>query len=186
MSYGMYNYDFDALDGINAHPVTQVTQPDADQVNATDEHLVGDGKLPAWYYAGAQGTHAGPSQVTSTHIDGLDLYGAGAIANMAPFGLSPHPAAHGFQSGFDQFAAPGTQYGGFGFNNTQAFGINGGTALFNSINPFVTGTDLGMPSPSTTNHLCPPLGLHQVSEPTALLAPPPIPLASSRRVTSLP
>ncbi|KAK8133771.1 hypothetical protein PG984_005783 [Apiospora sp. TS-2023a] len=144
MSGGMYNFNFNALNGINAHPVTQVTQPDYEQVNAADEPFVSAGPLPDWLYTGTQWTYAGPSQVASTHTGAFDSFGTGVNSIEAPFGLNPDTANYQALPGITQFTAPGsTQYGGLGFDGTIASANR--IAFANNTDPFITGTDFEVP-----------------------------------------
>ncbi|KAK8077259.1 hypothetical protein PG996_003429 [Apiospora saccharicola] len=139
MSGGMYNFNFDALNGINAHPVTQVSQHDYEQVDAADEPLVVAGSLPGWLYTGTQWTHAGPSQVASTPTGGFDSFGTGVNSIEAPFVLNPYTPAYPVQPVFNQFAVPvSTQYGGLDFDGTIESANR--IAFANNANTFVTGT----------------------------------------------
>ncbi|KAK7977364.1 hypothetical protein PG988_004854 [Apiospora saccharicola] len=144
MSGGMYNFDFDALIDLDAHPITQVTQPDYEQVNAADEPPVFTGPPPDWFYTGTQWTCAGPSQVASTLTGGFDSFGTGVNSIEAPFVLNPYTPAYPVQPVFNQFAVPvSTQYGGLDFDGTIDSANR--IAFPNNTNTFVTGTDFEVP-----------------------------------------
>ncbi|KAK8006239.1 hypothetical protein PG991_012536 [Apiospora marii] len=143
MSDGTYNFDFDVLLDLNAHPVTQVTRPD----NAADDPLVSAGSIPDWLYTGIQWPDAGPSQVTSTHAGGFETFGTGVNLIEAPFSLNPFPATYQALSGVNQFAVPGsTQNEVFNFDDFDGTIASANLLTFPcNANSFATGIDLGVP-----------------------------------------
>ncbi|KAK7921298.1 hypothetical protein PG985_009320 [Apiospora marii] len=143
MSGGMCNFDFDALLDLNAHPVTQVTQPD----NAADDPLVSAGVLPDWLYTETQWPHAGPSQVASTDTGGFDSFEIGVDSIEAPFGLNPYPATYQALPGVNQSAVPdSTQNEVFNFDDFDGTIASANLLTFPcNANPLVTGIDLGAP-----------------------------------------
>ncbi|KAK6825356.1 hypothetical protein PG987_012850 [Apiospora arundinis] len=140
MSGNLYNIDLDALFDLGADPVTHLTEPDAAQVNAADEHLKVDGSLSPWVSGDPHEIHPDPSQAPgSTYTEGFDWYRA---AHEAQFGWNTNTGTYGTQSALGQSSALNSQYEGFDYGSTL-FGAND-TTLFDSINTFTIGTNPGV------------------------------------------